>query len=293
MKSLFPLIILFLLAINVGNAQDISGVWKGDFSGGFLNGGLQELVVELSMHNDSLIEGKSHLYYSGNRFEHYKIHGVFHRHDSTVYFSEYEEIRISLGILDNVMGGYDMKLSYQDGNMRLDGKWKENGKKGYAMLNSKVWLEKSIPKTAIKQAGREKRVDKPADTLVKKAIPEKITQDPQRNYKVQGTMTLSADETDSIHVEILDNADVDGDIVSLYIDESIVIDKQMITDKPIALDLLLNKQTNQLRMVAISEGKISPCTAHIIITTKHHRHEQDLWSNSVNTGVIELKVEQK
>lgn len=267
------LLLLLLLATIVGKAQDITGEWSGDFGGGFLNGGLQELVVTLNLYNDSMIEGYSKLYYSGGKFEHYKVHGVYHKSDSTIYFSEDEEIEVSLGFwATNAMGNYTMKLSMNDSMMRFAGKWKESKKSSFGALNSKVWLEKPIPRK------------KPNPTVAKKTAPKPKT--PKRDYKVQGSMTLGT--SDSIRIEITDNANVDGDMISLYVDDSLVVHQQKITEKPIVLNLAIHNKRTQIRMIAESQGSVPPCTAHIVIISNDKRHEQDVWSDYAINGVIEL-----
>lgn len=267
------LLLLLLLATIVGKAQDIAGEWRGDFGGGFLNGGLQELVVTLNLYNDSMIEGYSKLYYSSGKFEHYKVHGVYHKADSTIYFSEDEEIEVSLGFwATNAMGNYTMKLSMNDSMMRFDGKWKENKKSSFGALNSKVWLEKPIPRK------------KPSPAIAKKTTPKPKA--PKRDYKVQGSMTLGT--SDSIRIEITDNANVDGDMISLYVDDSLIVHQQKITEKPIVLNLAIHNKRTQIRMVAESQGSVPPCTAHIVIISNDKKHEQDVWSDYAINGVIEL-----
>lgn len=273
------LLLLLLLATIVGKTQDISGEWRGDFGGGFLNGRLQELVVTIKVYNDSLIQGYTKLYYSDGKFEHYKVNGVYHKADSTIYFSEDEEIEVSLGFwATNAMGNYTMKLSIKDSIMRFDGRWRENKKGTFSMLNSKVWLEKTIPNKKVIVANTPPPKQKP------------IPQQPKRKYNVQGRMNISPG--DSIRIEITDNADVDGDMISVYIDQSLVLNKQKITDKPIVLNLTTSNKLTLIRMVAESQGSIPPCTAHIIIITNDKRHEQDVWSDHVMSGVIELVMDE-
>lgn len=279
MKLRLPIAIVLLFTVINSNAQDISGEWKGNFGRNFLEGSLQKLIVILRVHDDSLIEGSSHLYYKGNKYEHYIIHGVYHKEDSSVYFSEDEEIDISLGFWGtNAMGNYRMKLTTYDSVLRLEGKWRENNNSFFSLLNSKVWLEKPVPKDT------SKAIPPPASDIPDKNL--------DRKYEVQGAVSLEKEATDSLRIEITDNSTVDGDVISLYIDDSLVLHQQTITDTPIVLNLAVahKKGTTRIKMAAESMGSVPPCTAHIIITTKSQRHEQDVWSNEATNGVIELKL---
>lgn len=79
--KLLALITAILFTPNAPPAQDISGVWAGNYDKQFLANNPQRLVVEIYVYNDSLITGASHLYYNNNQYEHYKINGVFKKRE--------------------------------------------------------------------------------------------------------------------------------------------------------------------------------------------------------------------
>lgn len=279
MRPYLLLVITLLVIATDSKAQDISGEWHGNFTGGFLSGGLQELVVNLQLYDDSLISGTSHLYYSGNKYEHYKVNGVYHKADSTIYFSEDEEIDVSLGVWgNNVLGSYDMTLQIHNGVMRMDGKWRQHNNKSFGMMNSKVWLEKPIPKP--KKVIETQPEVKPTQPAKPKAV------EPDRKYSVQGTIQIGS--SDTVRIELTDNYKIDGDVISLYVDDSLVLHQQKITDKPLVLNLTVHNKLTRIKMIAISQGSEPPCTAHMVVTTADERHEQDLWSDHNTSCVIEL-----
>lgn len=45
--------------------------------------------------NDSVINGMSHLYYLNNKYEHYRISGIYHSMDLTIYFKEDSTIAVA------------------------------------------------------------------------------------------------------------------------------------------------------------------------------------------------------
>ncbi|MFA6060957.1 MAG: hypothetical protein WC756_22350, partial [Taibaiella sp.] len=71
--------------------QDLSGVWVGTYGKHIMNIMMttpEKLVVELYLHDDSLISGASHLYYRNNNYEHYTLVGSYNRKDSIAHFRE-------------------------------------------------------------------------------------------------------------------------------------------------------------------------------------------------------------
>jgi hypothetical protein len=108
-------------------AQDISGVWVGNYERSIFMDHPDKLVVEIYVYNDSLITGISHLYYGKDKYEHYKIYGVYDKTNSSVYFSEDSTIAVKLGfMITNCMGNYIMKLRVSDTMMTLKGRWSDN-----------------------------------------------------------------------------------------------------------------------------------------------------------------------
>ncbi|MBK6378344.1 MAG: hypothetical protein IPF72_00710 [Chitinophagaceae bacterium] len=99
-----------------------------------------KLVVEIFDFKDSLFTGLSHLYYEGDKYEHYKISGRYLKQDSLLVFRETVTISVDLGIYGNCLGTYLMKLSGKGNTDMLDGIWMSNKK--YCTDDVKVWLKK-------------------------------------------------------------------------------------------------------------------------------------------------------
>jgi len=265
-------ILIFFTSILLSHAQDISGVWIGNYKGAVFAANPDKLVVEIIVYNDSLITGLSHLYYKHNEYEHYKIYGVIHN-DGTIYFSEDSTIAVKLGPMDeNCMGNYTTKLSSTDTSLFLKGRWRDNSTALFHCASTDVWLEKkkNIPKKQITSS--------------------KIDDKLQRTSDIQSLVELTSDEKESITLELYDNGIVDHDSVSLYLDDSMILYKQLVKAKPIVLNISLGKQTslNKLKLVAESLGSIPPCTVFMIIKTKKKRYEVNLSSTLNSNAVVEF-----
>ena len=254
-------------------AQDISGTWVGNYKHSAFSSLPEKLVVEIYVHNDSIITGASHLYYKKDLYEHYKINGVIHKNEGIIYFSEDSAIAIKLGFLEyNCLGNYTMRLTVKDNMLRLTGRWRDNSGSLFGCGSSDVWLEK-----AYVAAGKKSPTDSHDKNL-------------DRISDIQSLVELSYNETDSIVIEVFDNGIVDQDSVSIYLDDSLLIYKQLVTAKPLIFHISLNKNKpiSKLKLAAESLGTIPPCTVLMNVKTKKKKYEVNLSSTLSANGVIEF-----
>jgi hypothetical protein len=95
----------------------------------------------------------------------------------------------------------------------------------------------------------------------------------------------------NIKVDIYDNGQVDGDVVSIYLNEKQLISSKMLTAQPITLQIKVdeNEDVYDLIMYAESLGSIPPNTALMIVTTPTQRYEINISSNEQTSGAIRFK----
>ncbi len=319
-KSIWILLFVFMIAQHSFCQTDISGEWEGMFLNDATNLGKPRLVVEIFSFKDSLFTGVTHLYYRGNKYEHYKMEGRYLRQDSLLLFMETSIISLDLGIYGNCLGTYIMKHNSAGNYLLLDGLWMAN--KPGCTDNVKVWLQKKQlpvaktvspvikkpvvkkPVTGNKPALRVNPVQTEKKIVLEKRTPVLKTQRPeinagpampailnQRETDIQSLLEIDAADKDSIRVDVYDNGEIDGDFVSVYEGTLPRIMNNKITAKPITFYVSLNKNINpivHLRLVAQSLGSIPPCTALMIVTTKSKRHEVRLSSSFKSNATVEL-----
>ena len=111
----------------------------------------------------------------------------------------------------------------------------------------------------------------------------------KRDFQVIQTVDFTGT---TIKIEIYDNGQVDGDIVSLYLNEKILLPSQMLTAQPITININVkdNEDKYDLVMYAESMGKIPPNTALMIVTTATNRHEINITSTELSSGVVRFKL---
>ena len=133
----------------------------------------------------------------------------------------------------------------------------ENGKAGTAPVVKEL-EEKAVTVTE-KYAARSKNVIKKIDVT-------------QPNFKV----------------DLYDDGDVDGDIVSVYYNGKMIVNNKKLTEKPLTLNLTIDatKAENELLVFAENEGNIPPNTALMIVTEGNKRTEVRITSDEKKNGVI-------
>lgn len=269
------LLLLVFIAVyeSKASAQLLEGRWEGNFSKNILSGYVEKLVVDLHMTDDTVLSGTSHLYYENDKYEHYRVRGYYHPADSTVYIKEDSTIAVKLGFMaDNCLGNYTMKLKITDSFLHMEGKWRDNSSQIFGCPTTKAWLDKQLKHKAdtVKPKKRDKNID--------------------RAYDVQSLIELSEEEKDNIKIELSDNAEVDGDVVSVYVNDVLVVDKHKLLAEPEAIFVSVNKDNpiSRVVMVAESEGVLPPCTARMVVTTARKVYKMDLSSDSRKSGAIEL-----
>ncbi len=95
-------------------------------------------------------------------------------------------------------------------------------------------------------------------------------------------------EGDSIQLHFYDNAEVDGDSITLYLNNKILLTHLRLTARPHLITIALTDlaDTNELVMVAENMGSIPPNTAFMIAMVGGKRHEAFLESTEGSSSVI-------
>lgn len=133
------------------------------------------------------------------------------------------------------------------------------------------------------------------DTLVQaQVIPRKVI-----NYVIEKEYAERKNEVvkeievnaDTIQVAIYDNGEIDGDIISLFYNKTLVFFNQKLTHKSIKLSLPVadSLEANELTLFAENLGLIPPNTALVIITDGKERYELRLSSSLEKNATIRIR----
>ena len=154
------------------------------------------------------------------------------------------------------------------------------------------------------------KVNKPitADQQNIAKLPEKITKDSTTatNRPVIHTPTISGFERraknilktidlpsfkEDIRVDFYDNGEIDGDTISVFFNNKLVLSKKRLTDKPLSLNLKLDsgREDNEIIMYADNLGAIPPNTALMVATIDGKRYEVYITSTEKASGTIRFR----
>ena len=100
-----------------------------------------------------------------------------------------------------------------------------------------------------------------------------------------------AKKSDKIKVEVYDDGEIDNDIVSLYFNNAMLLDKKALSAKAISFNLsLVPGKTNELVLFADNLGTIPPNTAFMVISDGFSRYEVKLSADLKNNASIRFEL---
>lgn len=95
---------------------------------------------------------------------------------------------------------------------------------------------------------------------------------------------------DSIELRFYDNAEVDGDSISLFLNDSLLFQHIRLTEKAytIKIPVSLLKSSNELTMVAENLGSIPPNTSYMVAIVEDKRYDAYLASTEGSSAMVRL-----
>jgi hypothetical protein len=100
-------------------------------------------------------------------------------------------------------------------------------------------------------------------------------------------------DTGTIRLDFYDNAQVDGDIITVLLNNKPLASNQRLASKPITLEIKvdLNNREQEITMVAENLGDIPPNTALLIITAGNKRYQLYLTSTEKKNAQVRFIYE--
>ena len=110
----------------------------------------------------------------------------------------------------------------------------------------------------------------------------------EREKVVAEELTVDAD---SIKVDFYDNGEIDGDSISVFLNDKLIAFNRILTTRSVHFDIPLDptKEVNEITMFADNLGSIPPNTALMIINDGKKRYEVRLTSNLEKSATIRIK----
>ena len=98
-------------------------------------------------------------------------------------------------------------------------------------------------------------------------------------------------EADSIKVDFYDNGEIDGDSISVFLNDKLIAFNRILTTRSVHFDIPLDstREINEITMFADNLGSIPPNTALMIVNDGKKRYEIRLTSNLEKNATIRIK----
>lgn len=243
MNRLTQTILIFLFAFTA-NAQSLSGTWRGKLTQG-PGGCFPVYFIEMQMKVEgSKITGSTYHFSDVTNFVKENFEGVYDAKTKTVKISETGVLTFHIPP-DCIpcIKTYSLQYERDEKEQRLAGDW------GGRMMNSQV----ACP-------------------------PGKIT----LNKEASSIFNEIKVDTGNIRLDFYDNAEIDGDTISVTVDNQAIVSHQRLGVKPITVNVRidLTKTEHEVIMIAENEGSIPPNTALLIVTAGEKRYRLFLSSDA-------------
>lgn len=132
------------------------------------------------------------------------------------------------------------------------------------------------------------------DSSIRKVKPAIITPAPpdlrNRINELVKTLTINSNQ---VTVKIYDNGEVDGDTISVYLDNKKMLSEKRLTASPLILRFDLNEEQDEheLTMVAENLGTIPPNTSLMIVEAGTQRFEVRITSTEQKNAVVKFRYQ--
>ena len=303
MKRLLLLILLF--SSIYASSQSVFGYWYGN-ANVKTNSSANNYLVEMVLQPEkNYVKGILN-YYFKNTYRSVKVQGNYNA--STRQLSLYNIPVVYHGSISNFEVDCEMNmqatLRVSQLTSNLVGSFRSLPDYTYTcpeivfdlVMNADISKKDSVLK-AISEYKENYQVWQPQieDTLISvTVVPRKvINYVVEESYKKRDKEIVNEIEveSDSLRIDVYDNGEVDGDIISVFYNEGLILNSQKLTHKSIRIDVVLDstKEYNEVSMYAENLGLIPPNTALMIVNDGKNKFNIRLSSNLEKNATIRIK----
>lgn len=299
------LLIIALLLSFYSQSQSVFGYWYG-YANVKTNSSANNYLVELVLQPEKNYVSGILNYYFKNTYRSIKVKGDFNKTTRQlslydipiVYFGSIANFEVdcimnmqaTLRVAQagsNLVGAFiglpDYKYTCADIRLNLT-------------HNADISKKDSVLK-AISEYKENVQVWTPSydDTLVSVSVtPKKVVNYvTEKQYTERENIVISEIEVDfdSLQIDVYDNGEIDGDMISLFYNKQLILSNQKLTHKSIKIKIELDSSvvTNEISMFAENLGLIPPNTALMIINDGKKKHEIRLTSSLEKNATIRIK----
>lgn len=274
---------LLMLCASSLAAQSLTGIWRGKRTQGS-QGCFPEYFLELHItySNETTLMGNAYSYVDDKQYTKVNFTGRYNPLNKRMVITETAVLQYSVPAnCIPCIKTYDLVWSKNGVVEALLGDWS-----GHEMGNNNACPPGKI------SLNREKVPTFPVDVFQSEPL-----MNVQKNLKLQDrekevVQTIVID-TSLIKIELYDNAEIDDDTVSVFLNNALLLHKQRLTDKPLTLQFNAFPNTEyELMLYAENLGRIPPNTSLMVITAGKRRYEVRLSSSEQKSAVVKFRYTQ-
>ena len=271
---------LLLILLQAASAQDLNGIWRGTLTqeaGGCFP--VYNLEIQIGQQGNTLM-GNSFDYYDRNRFVKHHFNGRYNSQTKRMVLIEDKIMEVNIPS-DCVACSktYDLTWSSSGNKETLTGEWK-----GYESDSRKACPPGRITLYRVSTTDFPIDIDQPEE-LAKLQQSLKLQ---ERTTEVVSTLEL---ETPNIKIDLYDNAEIDNDTVTIFLNNKLLLLKQRLTNKPLTLELKAFPDPDyELVMYADNLGSIPPNTALMVVTAGRNKYEVRLSASDKKNAAVRFRL---
>ena len=257
---------ILLLTTIVSGGQDINGIWKGRLvmePGGCFPVYNMELQIQVT---GSKIKGTSYHYSDTSNYVKENFEGSYLADSNQLSITESGITTFHIPA-DCIPCIKKYSLSFHKGGNeeQLRGSWT-----GKTMDNKSTCPPGTIVLTRITKSA------------FKPTLPKTLT---ERNNELVREIKV---DTGIIKLDFYDNGQIDGDTISVYVNDMPVVSNQMLTAKPISIMVKIDLKRTEQEVIMVGEnlGSIPPNTALMIINAGEKRYQLYLTSDEKKNALV-------
>jgi len=274
------LLLLGWLIYTSSPAQNLTGIWRGkrtQISGGCFPEYSLELHITYS--NQNAVMGNAYNYYDTERFTKINFTGRYNPQTKRLVIIENAVLQFNVPAnCIPCIKTYDLNWGKTGNDEALEGDWK-----GHEMGNANTCPPGKI------HLSRETTPIFPVDVFQNDTLSriQKSLHLQNREKEVVQSVII---DSPGIKIELYDNAEIDDDTVTVFLNNTLLLYQKRLTDKPLVLNFTAIPNTDyEILMYADNLGRIPPNTSLMIITAGSKRYELRLSSSEQKSAVVKFR----
>ena len=276
----FRLLVLLFVCLQ-SSAQNLTGIWRGTRTQN-PGGCFPEYSLELQItYAGNSIMGRAYNFYDKDRFTKINFSGRYNPATKRMVIIESAVLQYNIpAYYIPCIKTYDLSWTQNGIEEALSGEWK-----GHEMGNANACPPGKIYLT------RQTESIFPVEVVQNDTLSsiQKLMNVQKREKEVVQSVVV---DTSQIKIELYDNAEIDDDTVSVFLNNTLLLHKKRLTDKALVLNISAFPNTDyELMMCAENLGRIPPNTSLMIITAGKKKYEMRISSNEQKNAVVRFRYQ--